>query len=60
MPETDDVDIFVVGTGRRDEVGDELTGVVAHVEGIVGGLSTQNGQPKRNCKRKEITLLHDP
>ena len=60
MPETDDMDIFVVGTGRRDKVGDELAGVVAHVEGIVGGLSTQNGQPKRNCKRKEITLLRDP
>ena len=43
MPETDDVDIFVGSTGRRDEVGDELTGVVADVEGIVRGLSRQHG-----------------
>ena len=53
MPETDDVDIFVVGTGRRDKVGDELAGVVAHVEGIVGGLSTQNAQPKGIVKGKK-------
>ena len=43
MPETHNVDIFVGSTGRRDEVGDELPGVVADVEGVVGGLSRQHG-----------------
>ena len=43
MPETDDVDVFVGGTGGRDKIGDELPGVVADVECIVGGLSRQHG-----------------
>ena len=38
------MDVVVGGAGRCYKIGDELPGVVAHVEGIVSGLNGKQSQ----------------